>query len=103
MAFGEITSTPPSGPLSRWPMDYLVIHVLPWPKGKARGPGEAFRTAPGVWAADRAAVVALVQRFAAPDPAGAWPASSIFGNLSGNDWGVLCYRHLDHHLRQFGC
>lgn len=27
---------------------------------------------------------------------------SFFGTLSGQDWGRLVYKHLDHHLRQFG-
>ena len=27
---------------------------------------------------------------------------SLFGQLSNDEWGVLGYRHLDHHLRQFG-
>ncbi|HTS01884.1 MAG TPA: DUF1569 domain-containing protein [Thermoanaerobaculia bacterium] len=27
---------------------------------------------------------------------------SFFGRLSGDEWGVLMYKHLDHHLRQFG-
>ncbi|MCO5230412.1 MAG: DUF1569 domain-containing protein [Chitinophagales bacterium] len=26
----------------------------------------------------------------------------IFGKLSYEEWGVLLYKHLDHHLRQFG-
>ncbi|MCR4341241.1 MAG: DinB family protein [Gemmatimonadaceae bacterium] len=103
MAFGEVRCGPPRGALSHWPLNYLLIHVVPWPKGKAKGPPDAFRTAPSDWATDRAAVVALVQRFAAADPAGSWPANPIFGKLSGHDWGALCYKHLDHHLRQFSC
>ncbi len=27
---------------------------------------------------------------------------SFFGRLSGQEWGRLVYKHLDHHLRQFG-
>jgi hypothetical protein len=27
---------------------------------------------------------------------------SFFGRLSGAEWGVLQFKHLDHHLRQFG-
>jgi len=27
---------------------------------------------------------------------------SFFGRLSGEEWGRLVYKHLDHHLRQFG-
>jgi hypothetical protein len=26
----------------------------------------------------------------------------VFGTLSGKAWGALGWRHLDHHLRQFG-
>ncbi|WP_026853292.1 DUF1569 domain-containing protein [Geothrix fermentans] len=26
----------------------------------------------------------------------------FFGRLSGEEWGILIYKHLDHHLRQFG-
>jgi hypothetical protein len=27
---------------------------------------------------------------------------SFFGRLTPDEWGVLMYKHLDHHLRQFG-
>ena len=27
----------------------------------------------------------------------------FFGRLTGDEWGRLIYKHLDHHLRQFGC
>jgi hypothetical protein len=27
---------------------------------------------------------------------------SFFGKLSSEEWGILMYKHLDHHLRQFG-
>ena len=26
----------------------------------------------------------------------------FFGKMSGHDWGVTQYKHMDHHLRQFG-
>ncbi len=28
---------------------------------------------------------------------------SFLGRLRGEQWGVMMYKHLDHHLRQFGC
>lgn len=43
-----------------------------------------------------------LERFATREPTGAWPAHPLFGALSGSDWGVLVYRHMDPHLRQFG-
>ncbi len=61
---GELESGPPSGPLARFPVNWLMIHVVPWPKGKAQ--------------------------------------SRVFGRMSGQSWGVLQHKHLDHHLRQFG-
>jgi Protein of unknown function (DUF1569) len=27
---------------------------------------------------------------------------TFFGKMTADDWGVLMYKHLDHHLRQFG-
>ena len=27
---------------------------------------------------------------------------SFFGKMTGAEWGVLQYKHVDHHLRQFG-
>jgi hypothetical protein len=31
-----------------------------------------------------------------------WAAHPAFGRMSHRAWGVLGYRHLDHHFRQFG-
>jgi hypothetical protein len=31
-----------------------------------------------------------------------WPVHPIFGTLSPLAWGVLVYRHVDHHFTQFG-
>lgn len=93
---------PPVGPFDRAPLNWLVIHVLPWPKGKAKAPPEMLATRPTTWAADVAALRDLVERFGARGPAGAWPESKVFGRISGRSWGVLQHRHVDYHLRQFG-
>jgi Protein of unknown function (DUF1569) len=55
------------------------------------------------FAAERARLLGLVQRFvdAGPTAASTYP-HPFFGKLSGEQWGVLMYKHLDHHLRQFG-
>jgi hypothetical protein len=41
----------------------------------------------------------VVQRGAAKTEGMVHP---FFGRLSGEEWGTLVYKHLDHHLRQFG-
>ncbi|OBX24679.1 uncharacterized protein DUF1569 [Gelidibacter algens] len=31
-----------------------------------------------------------------------WPKHPVFGKFSTDQWGKMQYKHLDHHLRQFG-
>ena len=98
----ELVTGPPSGPLARFPLNWLVIHVVPWPKGKGRSPPEFLATPPTRWAEDVSRLRDLIERFAARGPEAAWPRSRVFGRISGHSWGVLEHKHLDHHLRQFG-
>jgi hypothetical protein len=45
----------------------------------------------------------LIDCFAAAGPAGCTShPHCIFGRLTPQQWSVLMYKHLDHHLRQFG-
>ncbi len=45
----------------------------------------------------------LIERFVAAGPAGCTThPHSFFGRLTSQEWAVLMYKHLDHHLRQFG-
>jgi hypothetical protein len=52
---------------------------------------------------ERKRLSGLIDRFAAVGPAGctAHP-HAFFGSLTSDEWAVLMYKHLDHHLRQFG-
>ena len=45
----------------------------------------------------------LIDRFAEAGPTGCskYP-HSFFGELTPEEWSILTYKHLDHHLRQFG-
>ena len=53
--------------------------------------------------AERARLSALVDRFVAHGPAGCTShPHPFFGSLSPDEWAILMYKHLDHHLRQFG-
>ena len=45
----------------------------------------------------------LIDRFAAAGPEGCTThPHSFFGRLTPQEWSILMYKHLDHHLRQFG-
>ncbi|MDX1428780.1 MAG: hypothetical protein R3282_00775 [Rhodothermales bacterium] len=103
MGLGLIEMTAPKGLFRFAPARYLIIHVLPWPEGKAQGPPEAFTTRPAEFQVDLEQLHELIDAIGGRNPAEDWPVHSIFGPMTGHDWGVLTYRHLDHHLRQFGC
>ncbi len=101
IAVGDINVDKARGLLRFAPMRYLMIYVLPWPKGKAQAPREARTTAPTDWEEDRATLLALIDRFATTPPSDAPPLHPLFGRMTARDWDVFSYRHLDHHLRQF--
>jgi len=45
----------------------------------------------------------LIDRFAAGGPAGCTThPHAFFGRLTPAEWATLMYKHVDHHLRQFG-
>ena len=45
----------------------------------------------------------LIDRAVAAGPTGCTDhPHSFFGRLTPEQWGILMYKHLDHHLRQFG-
>ena len=102
MALGDVRVRGARGPLRFAPMRYLLVHALPWPKGKAKAPDEAFTTVPTELEADRAKLVELIERFAATPDVDLTMIHPLFGRMTARDWDVLSFRHLDHHLRQFG-
>ena len=54
------------------------------------------------FAKERQRLVALVERLCARGPSAAEGVThSFFGRLTGEQWGALTCKHLDHHLRQF--
>jgi hypothetical protein len=53
--------------------------------------------------AERARLLELIARFATRGETAAGKATHpFFGKMTGREWGELTYKHLDHHLRQFG-
>lgn len=90
------------GVLARFPVKHLVIYLLPWPKGKLQSPASLFTTSPTEWSRDVAELESALARAAAKGPNAKWPASDVFGKLSGKEWGALLRTHVNHHLKQFG-
>jgi hypothetical protein len=55
------------------------------------------------FAVEQARLSTLIGRFAAAGRGGCTShPHAFFGPLTPDEWGILMYKHLDHHLRQFG-
>lgn len=81
----------------------LIIYVAPFPKNVPTAP-ELQKTDPGEWADEMRDLKESIHRALEKrgDPNARWPEHPAFGRMSVKAWGVLGYRHTDHHLRQFG-
>lgn len=102
MAIGDIPVASKNLPLRFTPIKQLIIYCLPFPKGAPTAP-ELVSRLPADWPSECATLLTLIDRFADRSrSAPGWPDHPAFGKLTGNSWGVLAYRHIDHHLRQFG-
>lgn len=47
-------------------------------------------------------LIGMIKRFTSTADPHTTQQHPFFGKMSGNEWAVLAYKHLDHHLRQFG-
>jgi hypothetical protein len=101
MAIGDMPVAPRNLPLRFTPIKQLVIYCLPFPKGAPTAP-ELVSRIPADWPTECATLLTLMDRFAQRDRGGPWPDHPAFGKLTSKAWGVLAYRHVDHHLKQFG-
>lgn len=101
MAKGELPTLFRNGFLQFAPVKQLAIYWLPFPKGVPTAK-ELISRVPSDWKTERAALCNHMNSFETMHPDGTWPVHPAFGMLSPEAWGVLGYRHTDHHLRQFG-
>ena len=101
MTLGELVVQPKRGPLRFGPIRHAVIHWLPFPKGAPTAPELLVRRAEDC-ATEIAELRAVMERMASNAGTQAWEEHPAFGRMTEHDWGVLVYRHVDHHLRQFG-
>ena len=104
---GERPSSSPAPVIPRWRQQLIkfVALYLPfsWPHGMKTRPNadqELGGTPPRDFAADVAELLQMCERFAAGR--GTYVPHYLFGPLSNEEWGRWGYRHMDHHLRQFG-
>lgn len=101
LALGERSSEPVDNVLTRSIVRWLVFHA-PWPKGGAPTLQEMIAQEHYDFSAERERLFDLMERVAAKPLTDTWPRHAAFGAMRGAEWSRLQFRHIDHHLRQFG-
>jgi hypothetical protein len=81
---------------------HLIRLYLPFPKGKIKTRPEMLKTEPGQWEKDKRRVLELLNLYLENREKMSWPVHPFFGPLSGSAWAKLGWRHMNHHLSQFG-
>ena len=101
MARGDLVIPARKHFASRTPLKQILIYTFPIPRGVPTAK-ELIARVPAEWETERAALTRQLQLFGELDPGSLCPTHPLFGVMTPRDWGVLGYRHTDHHLRQFG-
>src|SRR5215210_1038981 len=101
MAKGDMRTTGRKHPFRHPPLKQLAIYWLPFPKGVPTSP-ELIARVPADWSVECDAIRDYVQSFESPTRGAVWPEHPVFGRMTPQAWCVFAYRHMDHHLRQFG-
>lgn len=84
-----------------FPLKHLILYVLPFPKG-APTAHELKPVDASSFEEERAALLELLERIGTSPPETLALAHPLFGPMSRREWGVVTYKHSNHHLRQFG-
>jgi hypothetical protein len=100
---GDKYASPANNLFNRTVIKWAALHTsVTWPHGRSTRPEvEQGRggTPPTTWERDCAELRTLIHSFADRTSFASHP---LFGEMSRADWLIWGYRHVDHHLRQFG-
>lgn len=101
VALGKKRAAPQRGAFSNPIIRTLIIYCIPWPKGAPTAP-EFVHAHDEAFDHNLAALRTTFDEFVSAGERASFEAHPSFGRLTSKAWGRLTYRHLDHHLRQFG-
>jgi len=73
----------------------------PWKKNLPTAKGFAIKEEKN-FKDEKSQLMTLIDELHSLKDQGTWPDHPTFGKLSKEQWGKMQYKHLDHHLRQFG-
>ena len=107
MDLGELLVPDVSNFFSRTFIKWLAMRSERIPKGSPTGREldqvKGGGTAPTTFEQDRAGLKKLIEEFGSKPIDFKFAAHPFFGKLTRKQLGEHSYKHLDHHLRQFGC
>ncbi|HAP70681.1 MAG TPA: hypothetical protein DCR04_13320 [Flavobacteriales bacterium] len=98
MALGEIPTKPMFPRPIQWLSKITFGYYIPWSKNLVTAP-EMVAKDDVAFDAEHEQLISIISKFMESDEFHPHP---IFGHLTKEDWGLIIYKHLDHHLRQFG-
>ncbi len=85
--------------VGRW----MALYILPWGKGKLATPFEMDALKKGIvitdFESDKHLLLIRIKQFIS---APGFSPHPFFGKINNKDWGRLAWKHLNHHLLQFG-
>jgi hypothetical protein len=105
MALGEIPPTDRSNFFTRSFVKFLIVYLLPLPKGAPAAPEinpHKGGTKPLDFENDRRLLIDDINNFAKLTDEDFKGRHNVFGKLTRDQWSRLGYKHLRHHLKQFG-
>ena len=99
-ALGDLTTAPRKPPLPRGLLKFMILN-MPW--GKSAPTMPEFVAKQGYdFEAEQSRCLRLMEKMAAMDVNGPWPAHPMLGPMKGSEVSRLHAKHLNHHLTQFG-
>ena len=101
MYCGDIAVAVKHTPIEYFPLKQALVYIAPMPKNVPTARELKLRVA-GDWDAEMSRLRHAIGRFEGRRERTDWPLHPIFGHMSQRAYGVLAYKHTDHHLRQFG-
>ena len=102
MPLGEVQPPEVRLPLRFFPLKQLVIYLMPFPRSAPTSPALLVRCGVAVLDEEKREFRELLLKLVAVPAGYRWPRHPAFGAMTRRSWGVLGYRHVDHHFRQFG-
>jgi len=106
MALGQIEIRDNSNFLSTTIIRFMVVYLIDAPKEKVKTLSEIDQekkgTKPTNFDQDKSVLLGILLEITEKAKVENLKPHGFFGKLSNKEWGILIYKHLDHHLRQFG-